>query len=98
MGAPSKRGILGLGKIVDASAAASLLADVLGSPDAVQTAAGKFRIRGPRGSAELDLDALQGVLFGGPDLRDEVRGLLQGLGFDRVRLPLEPFAFGLDSI
>lgn len=98
LGAPSKRGILGLGRIVAASAAASLLADVLGAHDAVQAAAGKLRIRGPSGSAELDLDALQGVLFGGPDLRDEVRGFMQGLGFDRVRLPLEPFAFGLDSI
>lgn len=98
LGAPSKRGILGLGKLVDAHAAADLLGDVLGARDAVQSGGSSFRIRGPRGSAELDLDALQGVLFGGPDLRDEVRGFLQGLGFDRVRLPLEPFAFGLDSI
>jgi hypothetical protein len=31
-------------------------------------------------------------------VHDEARSLLARLGFERVRLPLEPFAFGLDSI
>lgn len=98
LGAVSKRGILGLGKLLDARAASELLCSVLGASAALSWCEGKLALRGPRRSAELDLDALQALLFGGPEVRDEARALLERLGIERVRLPLEPFAFGLDSI
>jgi hypothetical protein len=55
-------------------------------------------LRGPRAGAQLDGEALQALLFGGPEVGDEARALLARLGLERARLPLEPFAFGLDSI
>jgi GNAT superfamily N-acetyltransferase len=97
-GAVSKRGILGLGKLLDAGAAARLLGDLLGARDAVTLTGRGIHVGGELAAAEIDLDTLQAVLFGGPDVRDEVRAFLQRLGFEHVRLPLEPFAFGLDSI
>jgi GNAT superfamily N-acetyltransferase len=99
LGAMSRRGILGLGKILDPTAAARLLSDALGAPGAALARPGRpTDLRGPHTHAELDLDTLAALLFGGPEVRDEARNLLQRLGFDGVRLPLECFAWGLDSI
>ena len=98
LGAVSKRGILGLGKLLDLDGAAELLSSVLGSQSSVWRSGEALAVRGPRGCVELDLDTLQALLFGGPDVHDEVRGLIGRLGLERAKLPLEPFAFGLDSI
>ena len=98
LGAPSQRGILGLAKIIDVPGAARLLAEVLGDPDAVRPVAGGIELRGPEAGARLDLDTLQGLLFGGPEVEDEARTFLGRMGFEHARLPLQPFAFGLDSI
>jgi GNAT superfamily N-acetyltransferase len=97
LGAVSKRGILGLGKLLDPRAASELAGSVLGDGTAAWSE-GRCTLRGPRAGAELDLDGLQALLFGGPEVHDEAESFLARLGFQRVRLPLEPFAFGLDSI
>jgi len=98
LGAVVRRGILGLGKLLDLGAAAALLDSFVGGEVASATADG-VTLRGPASGAELDLDTLQAVLFGGSEMRSEVRAFLARLGFDgSLPLPLEPFAFGLDSI
>ena len=98
IGGVVRRGILGLGKLLDLGAAAALLASFVG--DEVASASERcVTLRGPASGAELDFDALQALLFGGSELRAEVRTFLTRLGFDgALPLPLEPFAFGLDSI
>jgi GNAT superfamily N-acetyltransferase len=98
LGAPSTQGILGLGKLLDLGLAGELLGAVLGPEARVTSGAGTLELRGPAAGCELDLDALQAVLFGGPEVHDEVRALLARLGCTGAELPLEPFAFGLDSI
>ena len=97
LGAISKRGILGLGKLLDPRAASVLLDSVLGEHAAAWNGE-RLVLRGPRANTELDLDALLALLFGGPEVCEDALALLARLGFERVRLPLEPFAFGLDSI
>jgi len=98
LGAIVRRGILGLGKLLDLGAAAALLDSFVGDEVATVSQQG-VTLRGPASGAELDLDALQALLFGGSEVRSEVRTFLARLGFDgALPLPLEPFAFGLDSI
>jgi GNAT superfamily N-acetyltransferase len=99
LGAGTKRGILGLGKLLDGGAACALLGDVLRDPAAATWDGAHARLRAVQGApAELNLDALQALLFGGPEVADEAQKLLARLGYERARLPLEPFAFGLDSL
>jgi len=98
LGALSKRGILGLGKVLDGRAASELLCSVLGEGTTATWDHERLTLRGSRRATELDPDALQALLFGGPEVHDEARALLERLGHERARLPLEPFAFGLDSI
>lgn len=98
LGAVVRRGILGLGKILDVRAAAGLFDAIIGEEVASVGTSG-VTLRGPASGAELDLDTLQALLFGGSEVHDEVRMFLTRLGFDgALPLPLEPFAFGLDSI
>jgi GNAT superfamily N-acetyltransferase len=97
-GAVSKAGILGLGKLLDGVRAAELLDEVLERPGTATFADERLLLRGPTAGAELDLEACQALLFGGPGVRGEVGELLTRLGLPRADLPLAPFAFGLDSI
>ena len=98
LGAVARRGILGLGKILDPQAAAGLFDQIVGCEVASARPDG-VTLRGPASGAELDLDTLQALLFGGSEVRTEARAFLVRLGFDgALPLPLEPFAFGLDSI
>ena len=98
LGAVVRRGVLGLGKLLDLDAAASLLESFVGGEVASVSASG-VTLRGPASGAELDLDGFQALLFGGAEVRSEVRSFLARLGFDgALPLPLEPFVFGLDSI
>ena len=97
-GAVVRRGILGLGKILDLAAAAALFDSFVGDEVASTRGTGVL-LRGPASGAQLDHETLQGLLFGGSEVRTEVRAFLARLGFDgELPLPLEPFAFGLDSI
>lgn len=98
LGAVTKPGILGLGKLLDSGSAGRLLAAALGDEEALSWQGEQMTLRGPCGRAALDRASLQALLFGGPEVRDEVRTFLARVGFSRARLPLEPFAFGLDSI
>ena len=98
LGAVTQPGILGLGKLLDSGSAGRLLAAALGDEEALSRQGEELTLRGPCGGAALDRASLQALLFGGPEVRDEVRAFLSRVGFSRARLPLEPFAFGLDSI
>lgn len=98
LGAVSKRGIVGLGKLLDPLGAGALLATTIGTRGAVEPGEAGLRLTGPRADARLDLEALQALLFGGPEVEDEARALVERLGFAGGRLPLEIFAFGLDSL
>jgi predicted N-acetyltransferase YhbS len=97
-GAVSKRGILGLGKLLDRERTAAFLRERLGTQATVDVQGEKLELRGPRERAELDDDALLALILGAHDVRDEARRLLARLGLEKARLPLEPFAWGLDSI
>jgi hypothetical protein len=98
LGAPSKRGILGLGKLLDVGRGGEVLAAALGASAEVTRDGDSIALRGPLGGTVLDLEALQALLFGGIEVQAEARRLLARLGLPRAPLPLEPFAFGLDSI
>lgn len=96
LGAVSRRGILGLGKLLDPRAAGELLCALLGVRPAWEGE--RLALHGPRASTQLEAETLQALLFGGPEVCAEAQALLARLGFARARLPLEPFAFGLDSL
>jgi GNAT superfamily N-acetyltransferase len=99
LGATSVRGILGLGKVLRPRDAAELLEAELGLPGcATVLDDGRLVLSGPSAGADLDPDALQALLFGAAEVRDEARKLLARLGLDPAGLPLQPFAWGLDSI
>lgn len=98
LGAPSNAGILGLGKLLDPQGAGELLRAVLGSRAELVWRGPELHVRGPAGVATLAVETLQALLFGGPGVRAEVEALLARLGLPSARLPLDPFAFGLDSL
>jgi len=98
LGAVARPGILGLGKLLDLPAASALLGTALGAPAAVSFDGVLTRLAGPTATADLEPETLQALLFGPPDVAEEARGLLTRLGFAPRGLPLEPFAFGLDSL
>lgn len=99
LGVASRRGILGLGKLLDGSRACVLLAELLGEGSAVTWEGERARLRGRSGVViELDLEGLQALLLGAPEVGAAARQLLLRLGCAHPCLPLEPFAFGLDSI
>jgi GNAT superfamily N-acetyltransferase len=101
LGVQSMQSMLGLGKILDRNAAAMLLDDVLGdlgSVEVVESSARPFRIVGEAQSAELDDEGLFALLFGVTEVRQDVLNFLRTFGLEGAQLPLEPFAWGLDSI
>lgn len=101
-GAQAHRGMLGLGKVLDPIAAVALLDDRLGeegSAELVQRDDGRrFLIRGRRAGGHLDDDGVLALLFGVAEVQGDVADLLAGFGIGGARLPIEPFAWGLDSI
>jgi hypothetical protein len=98
LGVSSRRGILGLGRVIDLERAAALLGELLdGTVPRVEERT--VVLEGPSGRvARLDPDLVLAVLFGAPDVREDVRALMGRLGHGNVALPLQPFAWGLDSI
>lgn len=101
LGAPSVRGILGLGKLLDAHGAEALLAQALPEVtcDVQERPSGaQFRLRGPSGTAELDTTELINVLFAARGERDAIDALAGSLGASFDALPMLPFVWGLDSI
>ena len=101
-GAKQARGILAFGRILDAEAAARLLTECFGGQGTVtveQRAEGPvFHVQGPKDEGSLDESALLALLFGTADVVPQVEGFLERFGFTDAALPLDPFAWGLDSI
>ncbi len=100
-GVHSTLGILGLGKILDRQTACALLQRCV--PDAevslVDTEEGqRYRVAGPDQSVFMNDDGVLTLLFGNRQVRPEIEGFLGRLGLAAAELPLEPFAWGLDSI
>jgi predicted N-acetyltransferase YhbS len=97
------RGILGLGKVLDRRALGELLARRVAPTARVEFTADarggtEVVLRGMRGGGPLTDDSLLAVLFSERGLREDIEALGAAFGFDASRLPLAPFAFGLDGI
>ena len=101
LGVPNMHSMLGLGKILDRPAAAQLLSEALGDLGRVELIEGAerpFRIIGAEKQGELDDEGVFALLFGVPEVHQDVRNFLRNFGLEGAQLPLEPFAWGLDSI
>ena len=105
VGAPSARGVLALGKLLDPEAAALLLAELV--PGARTGVEARLRgsstdlrvlVDGPAGSAELDPAQLLDVLLPAAGDRAAVERLAATTGLDLTALPLPLYLWGLDSI
>ena len=96
--APSARGVLGMGRIASLSAAADLLARVIGDGAEVRTGDAEVSVRGPDGERMLDVEELLQVLCAGEGDRTQVKALEEATGLELPKLPLTPFVWGLDSI
>ena len=55
-------------------------------------------MRGPKQDGRLDDEGALALLFSVAQVRDDVAGFLASFGLEDARLPIEPFAWGLDSI
>lgn len=100
LGVPSVRGILGLGKLLDAGAALEMILANSG-PDADFSAvseAGGARLRRASASVQLDEPELLQLLCPARGMRGLHRRLENDLGVRLEGLPLTPFLWGLDSI
>jgi len=97
-GAISRRGVLGLGKILNREGAARLMADRLGPGGHVEVREDGYYLTGPDDEGLLDEDALIAILFSCPEAQNAVTELLKRFGLEQAELPLHPFAWGLDSI
>ena len=71
---------------------------VLGARGSADWSGSELTVHGQEGCATLDREGLHALLFGAPEVAHEVRALLERIGLPDARLPLELFAFGLDSI
>ena len=102
LGAPSSQSMLGLGKILDRHATAACLNGILGPKGSIEVQDGEgergFLLRGPKAEASVDDEGVLALLVGVVDVQDDVTAFLAKLGLDGVSLPIEPFAWGLDSI
>ncbi|MEW6073604.1 MAG: GNAT family N-acetyltransferase [Planctomycetota bacterium] len=102
VGAEHRRGILGLGKLLDRRAALEVLRPRLapaGTIELQKTSEGPmFRLAGPARRGLLDDDGLLALLLPATEVRPEVAHLLAEFGLTDARLPLEAFVWGLDSI
>lgn len=102
-GVASSVGVLAMGRVLDADALASQIADLLGPRGVVRARAsslheGEFEFSGPRGQVILAEDQLLDVLIPARGERGAARDLAHKLGVEGDRLPLSPFVWGLDSI
>ena len=95
-------GILGLGKILNLDATAQLLRELSGdaSVELVDSDAGPngVRIVGSRAEVTVPRVELLNLLFPARGDRFHIERVECAAGIDLARLPLEPFAWGLDSI
>ncbi|MFT5287755.1 MAG: hypothetical protein ACI8TQ_003943 [Planctomycetota bacterium] len=103
IGSPPVTGLLGLAKIINRGAAAGLLMELLGehavvnyNPNAIE--AEQVQIVTANGSEYLNDDTLLVLLFSGKGERAETIAFGDYFGIDVDKLPLQTFAWGLDSI
>ena len=101
-GATRANGILALGRILDADGAARLLEERFAGQGQVSVQPSDrgpvFHVRGPEDEGELNDDAVLALLFGTADVQPQIDGFLERFGLTAADLPLQPFAWGLDSI
>ncbi len=101
-GAEPYLGFLGLAKLLDRGAVVRFLDERLrpeGGLSLAETPEGtRYLIRGPARESWIDDDAVLALLFPVSEVREKVEELLVDFGLAPGRLPLEPFAWGLDSI
>ena len=95
-------GVLGLGKVLDRQAAATLLNDLL-TPAATVTldTSGRpdcFRMTAGDEDVYLDEDSFLALLLPAYGLDEEVKAFQERFGLEAAPIPLQPFAWGLDSI
>jgi hypothetical protein len=102
LGAEHQRGFLGLGKILDRSAAARVLRsriETAGQATLVETTQGPmYHLVGPEKEGYLDDDAILALLFPALEVRENVTEFLAEFALTDARLPVDPFVWGLDSI
>ena len=102
LGADYKRGILGLGKILNRPIVIDVLRariEPTGTVDLVETTDGPmFHLVGPGKEGYLDDDGVLALLFPAFEVHADVLAFLAEFGLHDARLPLEPFVWGLDSI
>ncbi|MCB9916272.1 MAG: GNAT family N-acetyltransferase [Planctomycetes bacterium] len=99
LGAPSALGVLGMGKPLDG---ARLVDELCAAADVplVWTACGgeRWRLEGPAGASELDIDQLVACVLAPRAERHRLDELEAALGVRFGALPRTPFVWGLDSI
>lgn len=101
LGAPCVRGVLAQAKALDPFGLEALLARLapeVGCTVEERAAGPRFRLRGPRGLAELDAADVLALLFAPRGDREGVERTAETLGVALDELPLLPFVWGLDSI
>ncbi len=101
-GTEGQVGVLGLAKVLSREACADLLDRAL-KPDggaALETTEDdtRFAFRGTKSEGFLDDETLLAILFPAYGLDAEIQDFKEGFGLEGASFPLEPFAWGLDSI
>ena len=101
-GAQTERGILGWGKLLSREAAANFLDESMG-PDVhvdvvPQDEITAIRVTSGERSVVLGDEAALALMLGADPVRDSVELFKREFGCEQAQLPLEPFAWGLDSI
>jgi len=101
-GAPTRRSMLGLGKILDRQATARVLNELLPPGASVEVVSDPARLpflfHGAGKHGQLDDEGILALLFGVSEVREDVAAFLEDFGVPGAPLPIEPFAWGLDSI
>ena len=92
-------GVLGHGKLLDAPAAAAIVARLAGSRARFEVdAGGRIALEGPAGARVLEPEALLELLMPARGERRAIEDLARATGLALDALPLSPWLWGLDSI
>jgi GNAT superfamily N-acetyltransferase len=99
LGCAGQRGILGHGRVIAPRRALELVAALAGAPvRAPWQPGGELVLAGPRGEVRLEPSELLELLAAPRGERACAARIEAALDIALPRLPLEPFAFGLDSL
>lgn len=101
LGVPRALGVLGMGKLVNAEAAAELMGTLIGEHAAVSSPNADalcLEIQGPKGTHRLTAQGTMLALLALRGDRSMVRVVEDRTGLSLPDLPLAPFIWGLDSI